>query len=480
MKAKLPFDLRRRTKIVCTIGPSSGSPLMLERMVRSGMNVARLNLSHGTEREHAACVGAIRSISERTGFPLAILMDLPGPKYRTGEVKGGEVALRKGAGFVLTTRRVEGNEKEVSVNLPYLTKDIRAGDLVLVDDGAIQLKARYVADTDVRCIVTVGGLLRPRRGLTVPGIRRAAPYLAEENMNALLFAIRQQPDFIGLSYVGRAGDVAQVRAVLAREGADIPLVSKIETRHAVADFDAILGASDGIMVARGDMGVELPLPKVPLVQKDIIRKCNAAGKPVITATQMLESMVAAPRPTRAEVADVANAIFDGTDAVMLSAETSVGRYPLQALRMMVQVAREADAALPYARMLEEKGPVLERETDDAISYDACHTAHQLGARAIVAFTRSGSTARRVSRYRPRAPVLAITPMAAVRRRLSLSWGVYAFQVAEPATVDELFRRGGEMAKELGAARKGDLVVITAGIPIGVAGSTNLLKVEKVG
>jgi len=473
------FDLRRRTKIVCTIGPASSSPVMLERLVRSGMNVARLNLSHGSQRDHAGYVKSIRNISDKMGFPVAILMDLPGPKYRTGEIKAGQAILKKGATFVLTTRKVDGDEKEVSVNLPNLTRDIKARDLLLVDDGAIQLKAKYVSEADVRCSVVVGGVLRPRRGMTVPGMRRSAPFLTDETVASIRFVVSQQPDFIALSFVTRAEDVNQVREALAREGVATTLISKIETRHAVAEFDHILAASDGIMVARGDMGVELPLPKVPLIQKEIIHKCNEAGKPVITATQMLESMISAARPTRAEVADVANAIFDGTDAVMLSAETSIGRYPLQALRMMVQIAREADAALPYARMLHDKDDVRRAETDDAISFAACHTAFQLGAKAIVAFTKSGSTAMRVSRYRPKAPVLAITPVAAVRRRLALTWGTYSFEVAEQQTVDDVFQRAAELARDVGVARKGDLVVVTAGIPIGVPGSTNLLKVVQV-
>ena len=473
------FDLRRRTKIVCTVGPASSSPLMLERLVRSGMNVARLNLSHGSQRDHAGYVKSIRNISDKMGFPVAILMDLPGPKYRTGEIKAGQAILKKGATFVLTTRKVDGDEKEVSVNLPNLTRDIKARDLLLVDDGAIQLRAKYVSDTDVRCSVVVGGVLKPRRGITVPGMRRSVPFLTDETVASMRFAVSQQPDFIALSFVTRAEDVKQVHEALAREGVTTPLISKIETRQAVAEFDHILAASDGIMVARGDMGVELPLPKVPLIQKEIIHKCNEAGKPVITATQMLESMISAARPTRAEVADVANAIFDGTDAVMLSAETSIGRYPLQALRMMVQIAREVDAGLPYARMLHDKDDVRRAETDDAISFAACHTAFQLGAKAIVAFTKSGSTAMRVSRYRPKAPVLAITPVAVVRRRLALTWGVYSFDVAEQHTVDDVFQCAAELAQDIGVARQGDLVVVTAGIPIGVPGSTNLLKVVQV-
>ncbi|MBI2854417.1 MAG: pyruvate kinase [Chloroflexi bacterium] len=473
------LDLKRRTKTVCTIGPSTSSRDMLERLVKAGMNVARLNLSHGTEAEHTAYVTTIRDIARESGLPVAILIDIPGPKYRTGDVKSGMAALSKGASFVLTTRKVEGDDKEVSVNLPYLTKDVKPGDLVVIDDGAIKMKVQHVTDSDVECVVTVGGTLRPRRGLTVPGMRRSAPFLTEESMSALLFAIRQKPDFIALSFVSHASDIAKIRDVLRKEGVDVPLVSKIETRDAVANFDRVLAESDGIMVARGDMGVELPLWDVPLVQKKIIRECNMVGKPVITATQMLESMINAPSPTRAEVADVANAIFDGTDAVMLSAETSIGKYPLEALNMMVQIARQTDDALPYTRILAERGTVLESSTDDAISYNACHTAHQLDAKAIVAFTQSGVTARRVSRFRPGVPVLALTPVAEVQRRLSLSWGVHAFDVPAVKSVDEVFKLGRNIVRDSGLAKEGDLIVITAGIPMGVTGSTNLLKVERV-
>jgi pyruvate kinase len=473
------YDFRRRTKIVCTIGPASGSPAMVERMIRSGMNVARLNLTHGSFAEHAAYVEIIRRTSDKLGFPVAILMDIPGPKYRTGDMKLGQATLKKGATFVLTVRKVEGDAKEVSVNLPNLTKDVKAHDLVLVDDGAIQLRATEVSATDVRCKVLVGGVLKSRKGITVPGMKRSVPFLTGDSMSAIQFAAAQHPDFIGVSFVTGADDLSQVREFLTGARVNIPLISKIETRQAIAEFDHILAASDGIMVARGDMGVELPLPKVPLIQKEIIRKCNEAGKPVITATQMLESMILAPRPTRAEVADVANAIFDGTDAIMLSAETSVGRYPVQALRMMVQIARETDGALPYSRMLHDKDDVRRPETDDAISFDACHTAFQLGAKAIVAFTTSGSTALRVSRYRPKAPVLAITPVPVVRRRLALTWGSYPFEVDPQKTVDDVFERAAELARDIGIAKKGDLVVVTAGIPLGIPGTTNLLKVVQV-
>jgi len=325
----------------------------------------------------------------------------------------------------------------------------------------------------------VGGLLTERRGLAVPGLRESAPFVTDLLRKHISFAVKQQPDYLAVSFVSSADDVTSVRTILHEYDADIPLIAKIERGVAVDGFDDILAASDGIMVARGDLGVDIPLEKVPLVQKEIIKKCNRAGKPVITATQMLESMINAPWPTRAEVTDVANAIFDGTDAIMLSAETSVGRYPAQAVKMMARIAREAEERLPYQQILLERANWLEQETGELISYSACHTAQSLKAKALVAFTQSGSTAGRVSKYRPRMPIVAITPDDAVAGRLLLRWGVYPFRIAGAASVEELLATGKQLSKELGLAKTGDLIVITGGIPVGVTGSTNLLKVSKV-
>ncbi|MBI4332080.1 MAG: pyruvate kinase [Chloroflexi bacterium] len=525
----------RRTKIVCTLGPASNSPTEIERVLRAGMNVARLNLSYGTHEEHESSIQNLRRVSERTGLPVALLMDLPGPKYRIGELKGGSVVLKKGQrvvvqssgqavkqsrsgtlhvpvgsqavkqsssqavkqsnsqtvgssgrGGILNLESVilnpsgeESSNLVLPVNLPTLAADVRAGDTILLDDGALQLKAEEVAGGEVRCRVVVGGTLLSGKGVVVPGMKISTPFMNEALKSHLVFAVSQRPDFIALSFVSAASEVLQVKELLRRNGGAVPVISKIERGQAVHNFDAILLASDGIMVARGDLGVDIPLSRVPMVQKDIIRKCNHAGKPVITATQMLESMINSPRPTRAEVTDVANAIFDGTDAVMLSAETSVGKYPVQAVRMMASVAREAEAHLPYAELIVSKGKFLGTETDEAISYDACRTALQLKAAAIVAFTQSGSTARRVSRYRPKAPVLALTPDENVLRRLLLYWGVHPVKIVEPSSIEGLFDLGARLAAEAGLAKNGDLIVITGGIPVGVAGSTNLLKVERV-
>lgn len=476
---KRPRLFERRTKIVCTIGPATGSAAVIRQLIRAGMNVARLNLSHGTYREHARHIQTVRKLSRSLGIPVAILMDLPGPKCRTGKLKDGHARLRKGARVILSTRQMEGDSKVIPVSLPTLSQDIKVGDTVLLDDGAMQLKVLERQDTEVRCRVMVGGILTEGRGLVVPGMPSSGPFITDALRECISFAIKQQPDYVALSFVRNAEDVNGVRAMLHESDAGIPVIAKIERGVAVNRLDSILAASEGVMVARGDLGVDIPLEKVPLVQKKIIRKCNQAGKPVITATQMLESMVKAPRPTRAEVTDVANAIFDGTDAVMLSAETSIGKYPVQAVKMMARIARETEDTLPYEQILSERGRWLEQKTDELISYSACYTAHVLRAVALVAFTQSGSTTGRVSKYRPRMPILALTPDAVVLERLMLHWGVYPFQTAAPSSVEELFATGARLCKELGLARPGDLIVITGGIPIGVTGSTNLLKVEKI-
>lgn len=472
--------LRRRTKIVCTLGPATDSASSIEHLIRSGMNVARLNLSHGTHQSHAKTVRAVRKTSERLGIEMAILMDLPGPKYRTGKLKGGKATLKKGANVTITVNDVEGDETLVPVNLPSLPQDVKLGDTVLLDDGAMQLKVLEKTSNEVRCRVVVGGILTEGRGLVVPGMPTSGPFVTDALKGQLLFAVQQNPDYLAISFVSSAEDVSAVRNMLHELGSEIPIISKIERGQAVRHFDDILSVSDGIMVARGDLGVDIPLERVPLVQKEIIGKCNRAGKPVITATQMLESMVDAARPTRAEVTDVANAIFDGTDAVMLSAETSIGKYPLASVRMMARIALETEKRLPYDLMLTERSSWIERETDELISYNACYTAAALGARAIVAYTQSGSTARRVSKYRPRVPVIGITPDRAVCGRLPLHWGIYPVYVAKvPSSVDGMFFSATEHARNLGLVRPGDLIVITGGVPVGTAGATNLLKVEKI-
>jgi pyruvate kinase len=476
---KQPGYFKRRTKIVCTIGPATGKSPVIERLIRSGLNVARLNLAHGAPNVHARYIQGIRRIGQRLGIPVAILVDLPGPKYRIGRLKDNQVILKKGALVTLTTRDIEGDTSVLPVNLPSLSQDMKIGDAVLLDDGAMQLRVLGKSGSEVKCRVTAGGVLIEGRGLVVPGMPASGPFVTDALREHITFAVQQKPDYIAISFVSSARDIISVRDMLREKSEDIPLIAKIERVQAVRDFDDILSASDGIMVARGDLGVDIPLERVPLIQKDIIQKCNRSGKPVITATQMLESMVSFARPTRAEVTDVANAIFDGTDATMLSAETSIGKYPVRAVRTMAKIAQETERRLSYEHLLAERGRWIQRETDELISYSACHTAQSLGAVAIVAFTQSSSTVRRVSKYRPEVPILALTPSPTISGRLLLHWGVYPFQIEEAKSVDELFATATRIARETGLAKPGDLIVITGGVPIGVAGSTNMLKVERL-
>ena len=468
---------QRRTKIVCTIGPATASPYMMQRLIKAGMDIARLNLSHADFSVHARYIQSIRDVSRRLGVDVAILIDLPGPKYRIGRLKGGRVALKKGSLVGLTSADIEGDSSLLPVTLPRLAAGIKQGDTILLDDGAMELKVIGTAGDEVRCRVAVGGVLEQGKGLVVPGMRLSVPFLTPKLRESILFAVGQKPDYLALSFVTEARDITEVKAILQQNGADIPIIAKIERGEAVNNFSDIMAACEGVMVARGDLGVELPLERVPQIQKDIIRRCNRAGKPVITATEMLESMITSFRPTRAETTDVANAILDGSDAVMLSAETAIGKYPVPAVKMMDSIARVTERKLDYEQILAERRSWLGRETDELISYNACQTARRLRAAAIVAYTQSGSTAVRVSRCRPDVPVLALTPNRDVACRLLLYWGVRPSIITVPSSVDDVFSLAARLAKELGYAKTDDLIVITAGVPIGEAGSTNMLKVE---
>ena len=469
----------RRTKLVATIGPATSSVEAMRQLLEAGMDVARLNFSHGTPEQHAAYIRQLRQTAASMGRRLSILGDLPGPRIRTGPLKKSEVELQEGATFQLTTRLVEGDKEQVWVNLSTLPQDVHPGYIIFLADGAIKLEVLSVTETDVRCRVVVGGILGERKGVNVPGVTLSIPSVTERDWQLLAFGLEQSLDFFALSFVREARDIQQVKAFLAQQGADVPLIAKIEKHEALQNIDSLLAAADGAMVARGDLGVEIPLPQVPLAQKEIVKKCNRLGKPVIVATQMLESMIRAPSPTRAEVTDVANAIFDGADALMLSGETAIGRYPDEAVRIMSQIAVQTEAALPYERWLAEQDERLIPQTDDAIAFAACHIAHQLGAAAIVAFTSSGSTAQRVAKYRPKVPILAITTNPTTQQRLALSWGVLSHLVSRPSPVEEMFLLGARLAREMGLGHPGDLIVVTGGVPIGVAGTTNLLKVQRI-
>ncbi len=467
---------RPKTKIICTLGPSTDSDECIGALMDRGMSVARLNLSHGSLDDHTTAIGRIRGMSARKGVPVGIMVDLPGAKYRTGPVESGSAEVSRGDVVTLTSREVAGSARCIGVRPPGIHRDATAGCPVLVDDGLIELKTLEVRGEDVHCQVIAGGTLTELRGVTVPGKTPSLAFPDEQTLRAIDFAAESEVDFVAVSTVTQADDVNIVRGLLNEKGVSPPIISKIERAAALENFSDILDCSDGIMVARGDMGVDVPLAKVPVIQKRLIALCNIAGKPVITATQMMDSMIRSPVPTRAEVTDVANAIFDGTDAVMLSGETSVGRYPVEATEMMAKVAHEAEAGLPYETMLVEKRPRHERKTDDAIAYDAVRTAHQLNAALIVAFTESGGTAGRVSKYRPEAPILALVSNELVQRSLTLRWGVTPVPVEGLQTVEDFFESGEEQAVKVAGLTKGALVVLVAGVPIGVPGGTNLLRV----
>ncbi len=465
-----------KTKIVCTLGPSTEYEEMIESLVREGMSIARLNMSHGDMETHTTTFKRVRRVSERFGMPVGIMVDVPGPKYRTGPTVPGILEIKEGDPLTLTSRDITGNQSIISVAPPGIHRDAIVNGTILLDDGLLRLTVVSVDGDDVRCSVQVGGRVTERRGVVTPGKSPSQPSLDANAKKALEFAAHQGADFVALSMVNSDTDVQTARDILNGYNADPLIISKIESVEALDNFDSILDASDGIMVARGDMGVHVSLYRIPVIQKDLIAKCNAAGKPVITATQMLESMVRSPSPTRAEVTDVANAIYDGTDAVMLSGETSVGSYPVEAVYAMVQTAIETEKVLSYEDILLAKSQQTEyQRTDDAISFAAVRTAHQLDASLIIAFTESGSTAGRVSKYRPKSPVLALTPYEHIRRRLTIRWGTIPVIVAPLLSGEDFVEIGEEQARRVSGVRSGDSIVLVAGLPMGVQGSTNLIR-----
>ena len=468
-----------RTKIIATIGPASRSDERLEQLVAAGMDIARLNFSHGTGEEHAGTIERIRSLAKRLNRPVAILQDLAGLKIRTGEVAGGAVTLTPGASFTVTTRDITGDASAVSVGRATLPQEVAAGDTVLLADGALDLKVESVRGTDIVCRVVTGGILGSRKGLNIPGRSLGGSGLTPKDRDDLLFGIQRGVDFVALSFVRKAADVHEARKLIENAGGDAPLIAKIENQEALDNIGEILEAVDGIMVARGDLGVWTPIARVPLVQKSLIEKCNHAGKPVITATHMLRSMVDKPRPTRAEVTDVANSVLDGTDAVMLSEETAVGAYPVEAVRTMAEVAAQIETSLPHDLWMIRMQKSAGRTVSQAMASAVVRIAQDVGAAAIVTGTSTGSTARAVARFRPRHPVLALTSRETTYRRLTLTWGVTPCLIPRAEATDDLIREAVKAAREVLGVRAGDRVVITAGVPAGIPGSTNLIKVEEV-
>ncbi|OAT85541.1 pyruvate kinase [Desulfotomaculum copahuensis] len=470
----------RRTKIVCTIGPACEDVETLTKMIKAGMNVARLNFSHGTHDEHARRVAAVRKAAGRAGKNIALLLDTKGPEIRLGYLEKEPVVLEAGRQVTLTTEEIKGTAERLPITYAGLPRDVRPGNSILIADGMIELKVLSATPREVVCLVVHGGELTSQKGVNLPGVPVNLPAITDRDVSDIVFGIEQGFDLIAASFIRKAGDVLAIRQILEEHGAELDIIAKIESQEGVNNLDEIIKVADGIMVARGDLGVGIPVEEVPLVQKSIIHKCNRAGKPVITATQMLESMIHNPRPTRAEASDVANAIFDGTDAIMLSGETAAGQYPVEAVETMARIARRAEAALPYDEMLQHRGQAPARTVTDAISHATCATARDLEAAAIITSTESGHTAKMVSKYRPKAPVIAVTTRPVVLRKLALVWGVQPLLVGRSEDTDSMISAAIEVSLAAELISPGDLVVITAGVPVGVHGTTNLLKVHTVG
>ncbi|MBI2863002.1 MAG: pyruvate kinase [Chloroflexi bacterium] len=470
----------RRTKIVCTIGPASDSEPVLRSLIREGMDVARLNFSHATHKWAERVVPLIRRIAAEEGKVVAVLQDLQGPRLRTGTIAAGEATLTLGSPFTLTIRNVPGDEREVHVDYANLPIDLKAGDRVLLDNGKIELRVEDTTATDVLARVQVGGVLGERKGMNFPGVALSVPTLTDKDRADALFGVRQSFDFVAVSFVRRAADLVLLKQLLAGVGVSVPVIAKIEKHEAAGAFEEILAEADGIMVARGDLGIETSVEEVPLLQKTIIASCRQAGKPVITATQMLESMMTSLRPTRAEASDIANAILDGTDAVMLSGETATGSYPVEAVKTMANVAAKAETIFPFAEHTRRARAERAQTITDAIGQATAEAADELSARAIIAATESGYTPRMIAKYRPSAPILAVTAVPAVLPRLALIWGVVPTASPRYRHTDEMIEGSVRAARDKGYLKDGDVVIVVSGAPIGIPGRTNLLRIQIVG
>jgi len=475
-----PLASFRRTKIVCTLGPASSDEAAIERLARAGMNVARLNFSHTGPEGGAEIIRRIRRVEERLGRPLAILQDLQGPKIRLGAFRDGGTTLKEGAEFVITTRPVEGSAARASTTYAGLARDVKAGDRILLADGMLQLDVVQSDGIEARCRVVAGGPVSDHKGINLPGVDLDIPALTEKDQDDLAFGVKAGIDFVAISFVRTATDILDAKDYLAEIQGDVPVIAKLEKPEVLRRLDDVLKVTDGVMVARGDLGVEMPLEEVPVVQKSIIRRAQRYGTPVITATQMLESMMEHPRPTRAEASDVANAIFDGTDAVMLSEETATGHFPEEAVKVMARIAVEAERGLPFYEDRPRRFQAMDMNFPGAIGEAACQAAVELGAKAICIFTQTGSMARIVSKLRPPTPVVAFTPHGNVLRRLALYWGVQPRLITMSDHTEELIEKIDAALTEDGSVRKGDVLVITAGAPMWVKGTTNLLKLHRVG
>ncbi|MDX8046698.1 pyruvate kinase [Gracilibacillus sp. S3-1-1] len=473
----------RRTKIVCTIGPASESEEKLEQLMNAGMNVARLNFSHGDFDEHGARINNIRSAADKVGKTVAILLDTKGPEIRTGVLKDGQAEIVKGNTVYVSMEEIEGSAERIAVTYPELIDDVEVGSKLLLDDGLIALEVTEILKdkNELKTVALNSGLLKNKKGVNVPNVSVNLPGMTEKDAADIKFGIEQGVDFIAPSFVRRASDVLEVRGLLEEHNAThIQIIPKIENQEGVDNLDAIIQVSDGLMVARGDLGVEIPPEDVPLVQKEMIRKCNNAGKPVITATQMLDSMQRNPRPTRAEASDVANAIFDGTDAIMLSGETAAGDYPVEAVQTMSNIAKKAETGIDHKAVLDLRSKASDMNITDAISQSVNHSAMNLNVDAILTPTVSGFTARMISKYRPEAPIVAVTFNERVSRSLALVWGVETIVGELGETTDDVLEGAIEEGIKTDHFKRGDRVIITAGVPVGESGTTNLMKIHVIG
>lgn len=470
----------RKTKIVCTLGPSTDQPGILRQLLENGMNVARFNFSHGDYAEHKGRLDQLRALSKELDVSIPAMLDTKGPEIRLGEFENGKEQLTAGQKFILTSRNVKGTKKISSITYKDLPHDVSVGGRIMLDDGLISLRIESITDTDIVCTVENDGVIKTKKGVNVPGVHLSMPYMSQRDRDDILFGIEQGYDLISASFTRSAQDIMDIRHLLDEHNANIRIIAKIENQEGIDNIDEILSVADGIMVARGDMGVEIPFEKIPSIQKMIIEKVFAAGKIVVTATQMLESMIKNPRPTRAEITDVANAIYDGTSSIMLSGETAMGAHPVEAVKTMALIARTTEQDINYIERFEKFAQKhVSGDITSAISHATVTTAHDLNAAAIITVTKSGNTARQISKYRPHCLIISATTSEKVRRQNNLSWGVLPIMCEEKSNTDELFEHAVEVAKKTGYIKKGDLVVITAGILLGQSGTTNMLKVDLV-
>ena len=470
----------RKTKIVCTLGPATDRGDVLREMMLAGMNVARFNFSHGTHAEHLARLEKLKALRQELKLPVAAMLDTKGPEVRLKTFAKGSVELKAGQEFTLTTENVVGDETRCAITYSDLPGDVHAGDAILLDDGLVRMTVLSTTSTSICCRVENSGQMKDRKGVNIPDVRLSMPYMSQQDREDLLFGVAQGFDYIAASFVRTADDVRELRSLLDASGSHIRIIAKIENREGVENLTDILSAADGIMVARGDMGVEIDFAEIPIIQKKMIAQCVACGKPVITATQMLESMIENPRPTRAEITDVANAIYDGTSAIMLSGETAAGKYPVEAVKTMDAIALRTEADIDYGRQLRERGGESRMSIAAATAHAACTTAQDIGADAIITVSQSGTTARLVSQFRPGTMVVACLLDEQVQRQMNLHWGILPLMMPYANNTDELVEDAVETAMQAGLVHQGDLVVLTAGVPVGVSGTTNMIKVHLVG